>query len=86
MSVGSPTNPQNWASALGRGNQNEVVQFEIQGVSITSGLWQTVGMAEKRTKADKEQRQADQLDKKAERRPEQGMRKKKVRNDSSRAA
>ena len=43
-------------------------------------------MAEKRTKADKEQRQADQLNKKSERRPVQGASKKKVRKDSSRAA
>ena len=42
-------------------------------------------MAEKRTKADKEQRQADQLNKKSERRPEQTS-KRKVRKDSSRAA
>ena len=34
-------------------------------------------MAEKRTKADKEQRQADQLDKKSERRPEQVVSKEK---------
>ena len=34
-------------------------------------------MAEKRTKADKEQRQADQLNKKSERRPEQGTGKRK---------
>ena len=34
-------------------------------------------MAEKRTKADKEQRQADQLNKKSERRPEQVIRKEK---------
>jgi len=43
-------------------------------------------MAEKRTKADKEQRQADQLDKKTERRPVQGTSKRKVRKDSDRAA
>jgi hypothetical protein len=43
-------------------------------------------MAEKRTKADKGQRQADQLDEKAERRPEKRMTKRKVRKDSSRAA
>jgi len=43
-------------------------------------------MATKRTKTDKAQRQADQLDKKSERRPEQGTGKRKVRNDSSRAA
>jgi hypothetical protein len=48
-------------------------------------------MAEKRTKADKAQRQADQLDKKSERRPKQVVRKEvvrkeKVRKASSRAA
>jgi len=43
-------------------------------------------MATKRTKADKEQRQADQLEKKSERRPEQGTSKRKVRKDFSRAA
>jgi hypothetical protein len=43
-------------------------------------------MAEKRTKADKEQRQADKVDDKAERRREQIIGKKKVRKDSSRAA
>lgn len=45
-----------------------------------------LGMSEKRAKADKEQRQADHLDKKSERRPEQGTSKKKVRKDFSRAA
>jgi hypothetical protein len=34
-------------------------------VVIGSDLWETEGMSEKRTKADKEQRQADQLEKKA---------------------
>jgi hypothetical protein len=43
-------------------------------------------MAEKRTKAEKEQRQADKVDDKAERRSEQVVGKKKVRKDSSRAA
>jgi len=43
-------------------------------------------MAEKRTKADKEQRQTDRVDDKAERRPEQVVGRKKVRKDSSRAA
>jgi hypothetical protein len=42
-------------------------------------------MATKRTKADKAQRQSDQLEKKSERRPEQEA-SKKVRKDSSRAA
>ena len=43
-------------------------------------------MAEKRSKADKEQWLPDQLDKKSERRPEQGTGKRKVRKDFSRAA
>jgi hypothetical protein len=42
-------------------------------------------MASKRTKADQAQRQADHLEKKSERRPEQAV-SKKVRKDSSRAA
>jgi len=56
------------------------------GLGIGPTLWETIGMSEKRTKADKEQRQADQLNKKSERRPEQGTSKRKVRKDSSRAA
>jgi hypothetical protein len=46
----------------------------------------TVGMAEKRTKADKSQRQADQLDMKTERRPEQGTSTKKLSKDSRQVA
>jgi hypothetical protein len=38
-------------------------------------------MATKRTKADKQQRQADQLEKKSQRRPEKGTSKRKVRKD-----
>jgi hypothetical protein len=55
-------------------------------LAIRSSLWATVEMAEKRTKADKEQRQADRVDDKAERRPEQVVGKKRVRKDSSRVA
>jgi hypothetical protein len=43
-------------------------------------------MATKRTKVDKEQRQSDQLEKKSERRPEQGTSKRKVRKDFNQAA
>lgn len=43
-------------------------------------------MATKRTKADKEQRQADHLEEKTERRPEQETGKKAVPKDSRRAA
>ena len=35
------------------------------GLALESGLWETVGMATKRTKSDKAQRRADQLDRKA---------------------
>jgi hypothetical protein len=56
------------------------------GLGIQPSLWEYVGMATKRTKADKAQRQADQLDKKSERRPEQETGKRKVRKDFSRAA
>jgi hypothetical protein len=56
------------------------------GLGIGPSLWETVGMAEKRTKADKEQRQADQLDKKSARRPEQIVGKGKARKDVSQAA
>ncbi len=43
-------------------------------------------MAEKRTKADKQQRQAEQLEKKAERHSEEETSKKKVSKDLSQAA
>jgi hypothetical protein len=43
-------------------------------------------MATKRTKADKAQRQADQLEKRIERRSEQGTSKRKVRKDARKAA
>jgi hypothetical protein len=56
------------------------------GLGIGPSLWGGFGMATKRTKADKAQRQADQLEKKSERRPEQGTSKRRVRKDSSRAA
>ena len=54
------------------------------GVAIGPGLWETVSMSEKRTKADKAQRQADQLDKKA--RHPAGKKKKTPREDLSQAA
>jgi len=57
-----------------------------RGLGISPSQWEHVGMATKRTKADKAQRQADQLDRKSERRPEPETSKRKVRKDSSRAA
>jgi hypothetical protein len=58
--------------------------LESTGVAKGSGLWETVGMATKRTKADKAQRQADQLEKKA--RHPASKRKKRPREDFSQAA
>ena len=45
-------------------------------LAIGSGLWETVCMSEKRTKADKGQREADQLEKKSSHRPPQNQGKK----------
>jgi hypothetical protein len=51
------------------------------------GLWETVDMATKRTKADKAQRQANQLEKRADARPEQTPKKRRPpREDFSQAA
>lgn len=40
-------------------------------------MWETLGMSEKRTKAEKEQREADYLQKKVEGRPEPATSEKK---------
>ena len=48
-------------------------------------MWETICMSEKRTKADKAQRQADQLEKKSFHRPPQNPGK-KAREDFSQAA
>ncbi len=49
-------------------------------------LWETIRVSEKPTKADKAQRQADQLEKKESRRPAQTRKKKPTREDFSQAA
>jgi hypothetical protein len=54
-----------------------VVQSEIYRAMNPAGLWETVGMAKKRTKADKALRQADRVEKKTETRPEQAPKKQK---------
>jgi hypothetical protein len=54
------------------------------GLAIGFALWETVGMAEKRTKADKAQRESDQLEKKA--RHPAAKKKKAPREDFSQAA
>jgi hypothetical protein len=49
-------------------------------------LWQAVGMAKKRTKADKAQRQSNQLEKRADTRPEQTPKKPQASEDFSQVA
>jgi hypothetical protein len=73
---------------VGRTVAAMVSRTSVGLVSASSSLsvLMSTGMAIKLTKADKEQRQADQLDKQSERRHEQGTTKRKVRKDSSRAA
>lgn len=54
-------------------------------LAIGFGVWETICMSEKRTKADKGQREADQLEKKSSHRPPQNQGK-KAREDFSQAA
>ena len=49
-------------------------------------MWEAVSMAKKRAKADKAQRQADELESKLERRPAQVPKKKTTPEDFSEAA
>ena len=53
---------------------------------LASGLCQAVDMAKKRTKADRLQRQAEQLQKRVDRRPDEIDQKKPTREDSNQAA
>ena len=48
----------------------------VQNLALASGLCQAVGMAKKRTKADRSQRQTEQLQKRADRRPDKIEKKK----------
>ncbi len=56
------------------------------GLASESGLWETVAMAKKRTKADKALRQANQVEKRTEARPEQTPKKRKPEVFSQAAA
>ena len=56
------------------------------GLAEFAPLWEAVGMATKRTKADKAQRQADELESKSERRPAQVPKKTTRPEDLSQAA
>ena len=68
-------------SAMGGG------AFEIpQALAELAPLWEAVGMAMKRTKADKAQRQADELESKSERRPAQVPKKTVTRENSATVA
>jgi hypothetical protein len=49
-------------------------------------LWETVGMAKKRTKLDRSQRQSERLEKTLDNRPAQTQKRKTIREDFSQAA
>ena len=53
---------------------------------MASGLCQAVGMAKKRTKADRLERQTEQLDKRVDRRPDEIERKKTIEEGVNRSA
>jgi hypothetical protein len=75
-----------WCAAVVNLPQSPVVvQLNFRTLAIGFGLWETICMSEKRTKADKGQREADQLEKKSSHRPPQNQRK-KAREDFSQAA
>jgi hypothetical protein len=58
---------------------------QCRNLALASGLCQAVGMAKKRTKADRLERQTEQLEKKEDRRPDEIEKKKAARNDVNRA-
>jgi hypothetical protein len=58
----------------------------VQTLALASSLCQAVGMAKKRTKADRLQRQTEQLEKKADRHPDEIEKKKTTREDVNQAA
>jgi hypothetical protein len=63
-----------------------VSRLNPAALSSEQDLWETIHVSEKRTKADKAQRQADQLEKKASRRPARTFKKKPTREDFSQAS
>ncbi len=58
----------------------------VQSLALASGLCQAVSMAKKRTKADRLQRQTEQLEKKADRHPDEIEKKKTTREDVNQSA
>ena len=58
----------------------------VENLALVSGLCQAVSMATKRTKADRSQRQTEQLDKRVDRRPDEIEKEKTTREDVNQAA
>jgi hypothetical protein len=58
----------------------------VWNLALASGLCQAVGMAKKRTNADRLQRQTEQLDKRVDRHPDEVEKKKTTREDVNQAA
>jgi hypothetical protein len=63
-----------------------VSRLNPAALSREQDLWETIRVSEKRTKAEKAQRQADQLEKKESRRPPQTRKKKPTPEDFSQDA
>jgi len=75
--------PQVWVRSQLEDEQWCSLNFDRVASSV--GLWETIYMSEKRTKTDKAQREADQLEKKSSHRPPQNQGK-KAREDFSQSA
>ena len=58
----------------------------MYNLALASGLCQAVGMAKKRTKADRLQRQTEQLEKRVDRHPDEIKEKKTAREEVNQAA
>jgi prefoldin subunit 5 len=60
--------------------------LNLSPLALASGLRQAVGIEKKRTKADRLQRQTEQLEKRLDRRPDEIEKKKTTREDLNQAA
>ena len=67
-------------------NRSSPKVVECRNLALASGLCQAVGMAKKRTKADRLERQTEQLGKRADRHPDEIEKKKATREDVNQVA
>jgi len=67
-------------------NEKKLRSGAVWNLALASDLCQAVGMAKKRTKADRLQRQTEQLEKRVDRHPAEIEKKKTTREDVNQAA